>query len=61
MDLKKLSKETHGFTGADLNALISQAKLSALEESLTAVSEKRKSVNSFFFFFLSFIFAKLIN
>lgn len=38
LDLKELATLTSGFTGADLNAVLTQARLSALENAIANVS-----------------------
>lgn len=38
LDLKELATLTSGFTGADLNAVVTQARLSALENAIANVS-----------------------
>lgn len=38
LDLKELAILTSGFTGADLNAVLTQARLSALENAIANVS-----------------------
>lgn len=38
LDLKELATLTSGFTGADLNAVLTQARLSALEYAIANVS-----------------------
>lgn len=57
MDLKELADLSTGFTGADLNAVLTQARLAALEEAIDAASLvrkhfiKRKNLKMFSLFF----------
>ena len=41
-DLKELAKETEGLTGADLEALVREAAMVALRESMDSKEVKRK-------------------
>ncbi|XP_051155362.1 peroxisome biogenesis factor 1 [Leptopilina boulardi] len=46
LDLKELANLSTGFTGADLNAVLTQARLAVLEEAVEAASlEERKTID----------------
>ena len=42
LDLKTVAAMTSGFTGADLNAVLKQARLNMIEEALKTCSEVRQ-------------------
>ena len=47
LDLKELASLSTGFTGADLKAVISQARLTALEEALKTASQVSQCLKTY--------------
>lgn len=60
LDLKEIASTSLGLTGADLNAIITQAKLAAFEDAVRIIPVNNTNiliviiVNSLFFFLFSF-------